>query len=93
MHSVRFLERLLDKTRSRKTRDGIRIYEQADFAGMHVAGALAARILDDVAQHVFPGQTTEAIDRLITHMVEEAGATSATIGYKGPRCTTSAPAR
>ncbi|NRB35760.1 MAG: type I methionyl aminopeptidase [Rhodobacteraceae bacterium] len=83
MHHVRFLERLLDKTRSRKTRDGIRIYEQADFAGMHVAGALAARILDDVAQHVFPGQTTEAIDRLITHMVEEAGATSATIGYKG----------
>jgi len=67
----------------RTTKDGIRIYEQADFAGMHAAGALAATILDDIAQHVFPGQTTGEIDRLITQMVEDAGATSATIGYKG----------
>ena len=29
------------------------------------------------------GQTTGEIDRIITEMVEEAGATSATIGYKG----------
>ncbi|MDP5218337.1 type I methionyl aminopeptidase [Ruegeria sp. 2205SS24-7] len=69
--------------RGRLTKDGIRIYEQGDFAGMHAAGALAARILDDVAAHVFPGQTTGEIDRLITAMVDEAGATSATIGYKG----------
>ncbi|NIZ14964.1 type I methionyl aminopeptidase [Phaeobacter sp. HF9A] len=65
------------------TKDGIRIYEQADYQGMRVAGALAAKILDDIAQHVFPGQTTGEIDRIITQMVEEAGATSATIGYKG----------
>ncbi|MCL6282342.1 type I methionyl aminopeptidase [Ruegeria sp. 2012CJ41-6] len=69
--------------RGRLTKDGIRIYEQGDFAGMQAAGALAARILDDVADHVFPGQTTGEIDRLITAMVDEAGATSATIGYKG----------
>ncbi|MEM1004649.1 MAG: type I methionyl aminopeptidase [Pseudomonadota bacterium] len=69
--------------RGRLTKDGIRIYEQGDFAGMHAAGALAARILDDIAVHVFPGQTTGEIDRVITQMVEEAGATSATIGYKG----------
>ena len=69
--------------RGRLTKDGIRIYEAGDFAGMHAAGALAARILDDMAQHVFPGQSTEEIDRIITNMVEEAGATSATIGYKG----------
>ena len=50
---------------------------------MHAAGALAARILDDIAEHVFPGQSTGEIDRLITRMVEEAGASSATIGYKG----------
>ena len=67
----------------RITKDGIRIYEAEDFAGMHAAGALAARILDDIADHVFPGQTTAEIDRLITQMVEDAGATSATIGYKG----------
>lgn len=69
--------------RGRLTKDGIRIYEQGDFAGMHAAGALAARILDDIAEHVFPGQTTGALDGLITQMVEDAGATSATIGYKG----------
>ena len=67
----------------RLTKDGIRIYDKADFAGMHTAGALAARILDDIAAHVFVGQTTGAIDEKITQMVEEAGATSATIGYKG----------
>ena len=67
----------------RTTKDGIRIYQEADFAGMHVAGQLAAQILDDIAPHVFPGQTTGEIDRLITNMVDEAGAKSATIGYKG----------
>ncbi|MCI5097853.1 MAG: type I methionyl aminopeptidase [Rhodobacteraceae bacterium] len=69
--------------RGRTTKDGIRIYEAGDFAGMHAAGALAAKILDDIAPHVFPGQTTEEIDRIITQMVEDAGAVSATIGYKG----------
>lgn len=74
---------LKESSKGRLTKDGIRLYEPADFAGMHTAGALAARILDSMAQHVFPGQTTEEIDRVITNMVEEAGATSATIGYKG----------
>lgn len=69
--------------RGRLTKDGIRLYDKADFAGMHAAGALAARILDDIAQHVFVGQTTAAIDEVITNMVNDAGATSATIGYKG----------
>jgi len=69
--------------RGRQTRDGIRIFDPSDFAGMHVAGALAAQILDDIAPHVFVGQTTEALDRLINDMVDAAGAKSATIGYKG----------
>jgi methionyl aminopeptidase len=67
----------------RVTKDGIRIYEQADFAGMHAAGRLAAQILDDIAAHVVPGQSTAEIDLIITQMVDDAGATSATIGYKG----------
>ena len=74
-----------DAHRGRITRDGNRLHDRADFAGMHRAGELAARILDDIAPHVFPGQTTEEIDRLITDMVTAAGATSATIGYKGYR--------
>jgi methionyl aminopeptidase len=67
----------------RVTRDGIRIHEPADFAGMHKAGRVAAQILDDIAPHVFPGQTTGEIDRLITEMVAAHGSTSATIGYRG----------
>lgn len=67
----------------RQTKDGIRIYDREDFAGMHKAGELAAHILDEIAEHVFVGQTTGAIDAKISQMVDAAGATSATIGYKG----------
>ncbi len=74
-----------EKHRGRLTRDGIRIHEQPDFAGMHAAGALASRILDEIAEHVFVGQTTGELDRLIEEKVNTAGATSATIGYKGYR--------
>ena len=73
----------MNKLRGRQTKDGIRIYEEADYAGMHKAGALAAQILDEIAEHVFPGQTTGALDKIIEDKVNEAGATSATIGYKG----------
>lgn len=67
----------------RVTRDGIRIHEADGFTGMNAAGAVAARILDDIAAHVVPGQTTGELDRLITEWVDAAGAKSATIGYKG----------
>ena len=69
--------------RGKLTRDGIRIHERDDFAGMHKAGELASRILDEVAPHVQVGQTTGALDRMIEDHVNKAGATSATIGYKG----------
>lgn len=69
--------------RGRMTKDGIRIYDTSEFAGMLVAGTLAARILDDIAEHIFVGQTTAVIDKAINDMVDAAGAKSATIGYKG----------
>ena len=69
--------------RGRQTRDGIRIYEPSDHAGMQAAGRLAATILDEIAEHVFPGQTTGELDRLIEEKVNATGAKSATIGYKG----------
>ena len=70
-------------TRGRITKDGIRIYEDADFTGMHRAGEVAARILDEVAPLVVPGATTEALDDFVRSQVEAHGAKSATIGYKG----------
>lgn len=71
------------ENRGRQTKDGIRIYDPSDSAGMYAAGKLAAQILDTMAEHVFVGQTTAAIDKAINDMVDEAGAKSATIGYKG----------
>ena len=65
------------------TREGIRIHEKGDFAGMHKAGALAAQILDEVADMVQPAATTGAIDDAIHKKIAAAGATSATIGYRG----------
>jgi methionyl aminopeptidase len=73
----------VDDYRGRLTKDGIRIHEDADFAGMHAAGKLAAQILDNIAPLVVPGVTTEALDKAIEDQVNAAGATSATIGYKG----------
>lgn len=72
-----------ERNKGRLTKDGIRIYEVEDFAGMRCAGELAARILDEIAPLIEPGVTTGSIDSAITRLVEEAGATSATIGYKG----------
>ena len=69
--------------RGRQTKDGIRIYDSSDFAGMHAAGKLAATILDEIAELVVPGQTTGELDRIIEEKVKAAGAKSATIGYKG----------
>ncbi|WP_370310740.1 M24 family metallopeptidase, partial [Salipiger bermudensis] len=70
-------------TGGRLTRDGIRIHDPEDFAGMHAAGAVAAKILDDVAPHVRPGQTTGGLEEVIRAAVEASGSTSATIGYRG----------
>ncbi len=70
-------------TAGRITREGIRIHDTADFAGMHAAGKVAAQILDEVADKVDVGVTTGELDDFITRRVTELGTTSATIGYKG----------
>ncbi|MFU8883673.1 MAG: type I methionyl aminopeptidase [Rhodobacterales bacterium] len=72
-----------DQHRGRLTRDGIRIHETGDFAGMNRAGQVAAGILDELAPFVQPGVTTAELDRIIEDKVAQAGAKSATIGYKG----------
>ena len=74
---------MFGSNKGRMTKEGIRIYEDADFAGMAAAGRLAAEILDDVAELVTVGQTTSVLDKFIEDRVKAAGAISATIGYKG----------
>jgi len=73
----------LDDFKGRLTKDGIRIHTATDFAGMRAAGRIAADILDRIAPMVVPGATTGELNEAIERMVEAAGATSATIGYRG----------
>lgn len=73
----------MNRHKGRMTRDGIRIHDASDFAGMHAAGQIAAQILDEVAPLVEVGQTTGALDAFIEKRVTELGTKSATIGYKG----------
>ncbi|MDR0809938.1 MAG: type I methionyl aminopeptidase [Gemmobacter sp.] len=75
----------MNDIRGRVTKDGIHIYEDADFAGMRAAGQVAAEILDAVISQVKPGVTTAEIDAFITEEVKRRGVISATIGYKGYR--------
>ncbi|MCB5408544.1 type I methionyl aminopeptidase [Pseudogemmobacter faecipullorum] len=70
-------------TSGRITKDGIRIYQDADFAGMRVAGRQVAEILDLCGPLVKPGVSTAEIDDFIREEVERRGLKSATIGYKG----------
>jgi methionyl aminopeptidase len=67
----------------RLNKDGIRLHNPEDFAGMRVAGHLVADILDRIAPAVMPGVTTGELDSQIHEMIRVAGATSATVGYKG----------
>ena len=65
-------------------RDGaIKLYDEAGFAGMRKAGALAATILDALVPHVVPGVTTEALDDIVRRMTIDAGGVPGTLGYRG----------
>jgi methionyl aminopeptidase len=72
----------------RLNKDGIRIHAPGDFAGMHAAGRLAAEILDGLCPLVVPGVGTIELDSAVEAMIRAAGATSATVGYKGYRHAT-----
>jgi methionyl aminopeptidase len=69
----------------RLNKDGIRIHAPEDFAGMRAAGRLVADILDRIAARIEPGVSTLEINDAVHDMIRSAGATSATVGYKGYR--------
>lgn len=73
----------LVEPRERRTAEGIRLHGRDDFEGMHAAGRLVARCLDMIGDHVRPGVRTEELDERILAFVEDEGAVSATIGYRG----------
>ena len=61
----------------------ISIKNEAQIAGMRVAGRLASEVLDILAPHVKPGVTTEAIDKIAhDHIVYEQNAVPAPLNYE-----------
>lgn len=62
---------------------GITIHTAADMEGMRKAGALAASVLDAMADAVEPGVTTDHLNALCHDMIVAAGAIPAPLNYKG----------
>jgi methionyl aminopeptidase len=52
----------------------ITIHRPEDFAGMRIAGRLAAETLDMVGEHVRPGVATGVLDRLCHDFIVARGA-------------------
>lgn len=73
------------ETKSRRTAGIIPIHAEAGFAGMRKAGRLTAEALDLLVDHVKPGVTTAALDRLAYEFARDHGAIPATLFYKGYR--------
>jgi len=62
---------------------GIRIHDEAGFAGMRAAGRLAAQALDMLVPHVAPEALTIDLDEMVREFVLSRGAVPATIFYRG----------
>lgn len=61
----------------------IRCYSQDDFEGMRAASQLTARCLDELADLVRPGVSTNEIDKFVYEFGARHGAVPATLGYRG----------
>jgi methionyl aminopeptidase len=69
---------------SRKTGQ-IKLHGPADFEAMRKAGRLTAEALDTLSEHVQPGVTTEALDKLAFEFAMDHGAYPAPLSYRGYR--------
>ncbi len=61
----------------------IKLHSSEGFAAMHKAGKLAAQALDMLVEHVEPGVTTEALDKLAFEFAKDHGAVPAPLFYRG----------
>lgn len=61
----------------------IKIKTEQEIEGMRRAGRLAARCLEQVAQAIKPGISTQHLDDLVAAFAADHGATAATLGYRG----------
>ncbi|NRA28806.1 MAG: type I methionyl aminopeptidase [Parvularculaceae bacterium] len=75
----------MDQNALARSENDFPIHGPEGFEGMRKAGELAARCLDMIAGEVKPGVATQYLDDLAYQFVQDHGATSATIGYRGYR--------
>lgn len=61
----------------------IKIHGPDDFDGMRKSGKLAAETLDMIAEHVQPGVTTDALDKMCHDFIVAHGAQPAPLNYRG----------
>jgi methionyl aminopeptidase len=61
----------------------VKIYDEADFKGLKKAGELAARALDYVEKLIKPGVKTDFIDKAANQYLNDRGAFSAPLFYRG----------
>ncbi|HEX4298471.1 MAG TPA: M24 family metallopeptidase, partial [Devosia sp.] len=73
------------ETKSRRTSGVIPLHGEAGFAGMRKAGQLTGEALDLLVEHVKPGVTTAALDKLAYDFAMDHQAIPATLFYKGFR--------
>ena len=65
------------------TNRSIKIHSKEDFASMHQAGKLAATLLDEVAERIYPGVTTNAINDYVHERILSENAIPAPLNYRG----------
>ena len=61
----------------------ITIHAPEDFAGMRLAGKLAAETLDMIIPHVKPGVSTGVLDKICHDFILDHGAVPAPLNYRG----------
>jgi methionyl aminopeptidase len=66
----------------------IKLHGKDAFEGMRKAGRLVAECLDMLVQHVEPGVTTDALNKLVLEFGLDHGALPATLMYRGYRKST-----
>ena len=67
--------------------EGDNTYTEEEIDRIRVAGGIAARALDAVAEVVRPGVTTAELDRIAHEYVVSQGAYPSTLGYRGYRAS------
>lgn len=71
----------MNNLNARMSAEGIELHTEDGFAGMRKAGALAAEILDMITEHVVPGVSTEALDKICHEYALAKNAIPAPLGY------------